>query len=130
MREIFISILIIITIITFGIVVQNHLEKTSGELINDLQELKQELIQTKENKNMYKAKEKLEKTINHWENNKKIWSTIIMHEELDNIEVSLLALKANVENEKLEEALVELEKSIFWIGHIMEKEDLKLKNIF
>ena len=130
MREITISTLIIVFIIVSGIAVQKYLVKSSEDLIKDLKDLKQELIRNKETKNIARIKEKLEEVIKNWEDKEKVWATIIMHEELDNIEVSLLTLKSYAENEEIADALSELEKSIFWIGHITEKEDFKIKNIF
>ena len=109
MREITISTLIIVFIIVSGIAVQKYLVKSSEDLIKDLKDLKQELIRNKETKNIARIKEKLEEVIKNWEDKEKVWATIIMHEELDNIEVSLLTLKSYAENEEIADALSELE---------------------
>ena len=130
MKEILISIIIIAIIITSGTIIQNYLEKTGDALISSLQNLKEELQSSKKSENHEQSKKIVDEIIVEWEQTEQMWATIIIHQELDNIEVSLLALKAYVENEKIEEALVEVENSIFWIGHIKEKEALKLKNIF
>lgn len=130
MKEILISIIIIAIIITSGTIIQNYLEKTGDALISSLQNLKEELQSSKKSENHEQSKKIVDEIIVEWEQTEQMWATIIIHQELDNIEVSLLALKAYVENEKIEEALVEIENSIFWIGHIKEKEALKLKNIF
>ena len=55
---------------------------------------------------------------------------LVIHEELDNIEISLLELKASIENQNIEDSLKEIEKSMFLIGHIKEKENFQIKNIF
>ena len=129
MKEILISAFILAIIITFGIVTQNYLEKTADMLLNDIDNLKLELIIEKDNENK-NVKDNIAEIIKKWEKNEKIWANIIMHQELDNIKISLLSLKAYAENKETVDAMAEIERSIFWIGHIKEKEALKIKNIF
>ena len=129
MKEILISAFILAIIITFGIVTQNYLEKTADMLLNDIDNLKLELIIAKDNENK-NVKDNIAEIIKKWEKNEKIWANIIMHQELDNIKISLLSLKAYAENKETVDAMAEIERSIFWIGHIKEKEALKIKNIF
>ncbi len=129
MKEILISTIVVILIIIIGTIVQIHLENTSNELVKKLESLKYDLKQISM-KNAEQIQKQVEKIIQEWENIEKTWSMIVVHQELDNIEISLLSVKATVENKQIEEALKELEKSIFLIGHIKGKEAFKIKNIF
>ena len=60
----------------------------------------------------------------------KTWSTLVFHEELDTIQISLTKMKAQIEEGELEESLEELETTKFLINHIKEKEKFNLKNVF
>ena len=127
MKEILISALIIAIIFSFGIVVQKYLKNTGNEITEELIKLKKLII---EDKNNAEIQECANSILNKWNKIEEIWATIIMHEELDNIEVSLISLKAQIENGKKQEAMEEIDKSKFWIKHIEEKEAIKIKNIF
>ena len=128
MKEIIISVIILILIGTLGIKEQRYIERTGDFLVGELENLKQNIMQ--KNKNNDIINEHIENIKKDWERTERSWSKIIIHEELDNIKISLISLKSKVENNRNEEALEEIEKAIFWIGHIKERESLKFKNIF
>ena len=65
-----------------------------------------------------------------WKEINKIWSTVILHEELDMIEMSILEVKSCIQTQNLDGGLEEIDKTIFLVGHIKEKEALKWRNIF
>lgn len=135
MREVIIILIILISIISISNLTQKHLKDTGLELTSKLLELKTELnklILKKEEETISstKAKEISQQIYEKWEQLNKTWSIIVMHMELDQIELSILGVKASVEIGDLEEGREELEKSIFLIEHIKEKESFKLKNIF
>jgi len=123
MKEAIIIIIVILLVAAGSVFMQKYLVKTSDELIGILEEMKQD-IGSKENS------EKVNELLEKWDEINKIWSMIIIHEELDNIEVSMLGVKGAIESEDTEYAIEELERTIFLVGHIKEKEAFKLKNIF
>lgn len=84
----------------------------------------------KENGDDERAKQLSEEIMNKWEEINKNWSMVVLHEELDMIESSLLQVKASVEVGSFEDGLQEIDKSMFFVGHIKEKEAFKIKNIF
>jgi len=55
---------------------------------------------------------------------------MINHEEVDNIELSIVATNAAIHSNQEGYALIELEKAIFLSQNIAEKEALKIKNLF
>ena len=130
MREIGIIIVVVIIIVVASWLVQNYIEKTSDEITFQLEELKSQIKQSKTNNNKEEAAKTAESALQKWEEVSKNWSMVVVHEELDKIELSLLEVKAAVETESYDDSLEEIDKSIFLVRHIKEKEALKIKNIF
>ncbi len=130
MKEITISIIAIVIVAIANITTQKYLEKTTNEILDKLSELKIEVIKAQKNDEIDTASKISKEILEKWEETNTIWSMLIVHEELDNIEISLIELKSYIENSEFEDALAEIEKSMFLVGHIQEKEKFKIKNIF
>lgn len=130
MKEVIIIIFVIIIVVVMGDITQNYLKETSDEILTKLTNLKTEIKEIKENNNIDSINKEIEKIIARWEEINKNWSKVIVHEELDNIKLSLLELKACIETTELQDSLKEIDKLMFLIGHIEEKESFRIKNIF
>lgn len=130
MKEAIIIILVIIIVVIMGNITQNYLKKTSNEILTNLTSLKTKIKEIKENNSTDSINKEIEKIIARWEEVNKNWSKVIVHEELDNIELSLLELKACIETTEFKDSLKEIDKLTFLIGHIAEKESFQIKNIF
>ena len=130
MKEIIGIVIIISIIIISSFILQSYLERTSEEILSKLYNLKEEIKQaqvSKNNKNIIKVSSEI---IEKWGEVSDIWATVVAHQELDNIKLSILEVNAALETNSLEDSLEEIDKTIFLVGHIQEKEKLKLKNIF
>lgn len=123
-REISIIIIILVIIFAADFIVINHL-KTSTEVLSTKIEEINANIDNKE-----KANGLIDELNEQWEKTNKTWSIIVTHQELDQIETSLLSAKISIENEEKNEALIELGKLNFLLEHINETQSFKLKNIF
>ena len=128
MKEMIIIISILIIIFTCSIVTQRYLNRTSDLLVDDLKEIKQNI----ENKDLDEKElaKKAEEMYEKWEKTNAKWSIIILHDEIDLIETSLIKMKAFIKTGEIEECMAELDTSIFLLNHIKEKEKTSLKNIF
>jgi len=129
LREFSIIATILIIIIGGNILMQQYLVKSSEPIIQNLEQLYEKITQTN-NINKEEIKSIIENVEQQWEQVGKIWTMIITHSELDQIEIALLNTKTAVEVDKLEEASIELKKSMFLLNHIQEKDAFKIKNIF
>lgn len=125
-------IIIIIIILIFGgdFLIKQHLEKTTNELVGDLKELKEKTVLAKDSNNREPIKVSFEKVEKHWKKISNIWSTVIIHQEIDNIQQALVRAKTDINEGNIEDAIPEIETAIFFAEHINEREQLKLKNIF
>lgn len=126
MREIIIIVIVIVLVSVGSIFTQKYLEKTSDELTAKLEELKNEI----KGENFETADSISNEVLAKWQEIKHNWSMVVVHEELDNIELAILGVKGSIEAQNSEDGLVEIEKSMFLVSHIKEKEAFKIKNIF
>lgn len=124
-----IIIIVILLIIFFGaIYIQRFLNKTSDLLVSKLEELKNGIEER--NMSIEQMKDKSNEIYGEWEDINEKWSVIVLHDEIDLIETSLIRMKSKIETNKLEESMEDLDTSIFLVKHINEKEKTSLKNIF
>lgn len=130
MREIIIIIVIVIVIFAGDFLTQSYLETSVNEMQTELEALKREAIKSKENDERSILEEQFNKTEEKWKETNGMWSVIVMHAELDNIEESLTRTKSSIFDGQLEEALEEIETAMFYINHVREREKVELKNIF
>ena len=129
MKEIIIICLIITSIIISSICVYNYLNKTSESIVNGLEVLKKE-INKKEDTSEKEIIQSAERIKQNWNEIKEGWSNIVLHEELDSIETTLIKIKAKIEIGQKEESIEDIQTAIFLLEHIKEKEKINLKNIF
>ncbi len=126
-RDIFIITIIIISVIIGTIYTQNLLGENTDVLLKKLGKL-----ETNINENM--QKEEIDKNANDiyqkWREVSEKWSIIVDHQEIDLIEKALLAVKSTIETEEYNKSIQKIQESIYLIGHIKEKEELNIKNIF
>lgn len=127
-REIIISVIIIASIFTFDKMTQEYTDKKINDAIQDLnmikQNIKDEIIDNKEV--VKKCNEKYQK----WLRYHKYLAFYIEHNELEKVETNYVAGKSLIETEKYEEAIAEIEKTIFVMQHINDKYAVNLENIF
>lgn len=128
MKQIIIMIIILIIIFSGSLYIQKFLNDTSTTLVSKLIEIKDDV--EKGNIEDKGAKEKSEEVYKEWEDISSKWAIIVLHDEMDLIEISLIKMRANIEMGNAEDSIQELETSIFLLEHIGEKEKTSLKNIF
>lgn len=128
MKEIVIVIISIALVCTGAVISQNYLNKTSDELVGEIENLRVEIQKAKLNQENSSVALS-ENIYDKWKAIEKKWSLIIMHAETDQIELALIGMDANIKEEEYEKAQEELEKSIFLLQHIKEKEALALENV-
>lgn len=128
MKQIIIMIIILIVIFSGSLYIQNFLKNTSSPLISKLNEIKYSV--EKGNIEDKEVKEKSEEIYKEWEDISEKWAIIVLHDEMDLIEMSLIKMNSNIKMGNAEDSIQELETSIFLLEHIGEKEKTSLKNIF
>lgn len=123
-------IMVIILIIIFGLALytQSFLNNTSDNLVSKLEILKKEIENGNKQEDL--LKEKTDEIYGEWQDINEKWSVVVLHDEIDLIETSLIRMKSKIKTGSLEESMEDLDTSIFLLKHIKEKEKTSLKNIF
>ncbi len=123
-------IIIIILIIIFGgaYYIQHFLNNTSDLLVSKLEDLKTNIEEN--NVTEEEMRNKSDEIYGEWEDINEKWSVIVLHDEIDLIETSLIRMKSKIQTNKISESMEDLDTSIFLLKHIKEKEKTSLKNIF
>ncbi len=128
MRETIIIIIILLIIFGGAYYIQNFLNNSSDNLVSKLEDLKtgiEDRSITEED-----MKSKSDEIYGEWEDINKKWSIIVLHDEIDLIETSLIRMKSKIKTGSIDESMEDLDTSIFLLKHIKEKEKTSLKNIF
>lgn len=127
-KEEIITIIIIIFVIATEIITQKHTNNSLSELGQRLGDLKEKAL-TKEysNEELIQTTEEIDKC---WEKKDDILSFYLEHEELEKISEQLKVIKADFESNLEEEVVPEIEKGIYLLDHLKEKQKLSFKNIF
>lgn len=125
MRIIIIALIISLFIFSFCFYSANVLQKTTDELIQDLAHI-EEFITAE---NWHKAEKYMDLFEKSWEENKFIWSVLIDHREIDNIQISIVHIKSFIKTKNLSQVKAEIAGLNLYLKHIPEIEKLNLENI-
>lgn len=128
MKQIIIIIAILLIIFVGAYLSQKFLDDTTASLVSKLEELKMDIEEGKKDNKV--VKEKTDEIYGEWRDMSEKWSVIVLHNELDLIETSLIKVKSKIKIGNLDESMEDIDTSIFLLNHINEKEKTSLKNIF
>ena len=127
-KESVICIIIVISIFVGNNITQGYTKECVEEMDNNLNELRNEILN--EDKNQNEISEKIDKVIEDWRDCFEKLAYFIEHNELEKVETSLVSLKSFIETKEYNEGISELDKSIFLLNHIEDKNSFNLMNIF
>ena len=125
MKQVGVMIICIIIVAVSGICEIKYLNKSSIYLMSDIEYIKNAI----NNNNYDLASEQSKATYDSWGNIKKIWNIFINHEEIDDIENSMIDLKEYIEFENKEECLVAIEKIKSELDHTIKRQQMRIDNI-
>lgn len=129
-KETIICIVIVVIIILGNIITQNYTIESVSELNSSLMELRKGIESDVEDNKEEKAKNKIDKTFEEWENRHSKLAYFIEHDELEKVEDDLTSLRSYIGTNEFEEAISQLDKCAFVLKHIQDKYAFNLENIF
>lgn len=129
-KELVISAIIVAAIFIGNGITENYTKQSVEEAINNLSELREEVIKEEENINSDIAKERIDNVHEKWDARYEKLAYYIEHDELEKVETELTGLRGYIEKEEYTEAVPEIDKSMFILEHIKDKTSFNLKNIF
>ena len=127
-KELIICVVIIILIIVGNAITQNYTRQNIQDISTALEKLEEELIVKEINWN--NAKSHYYDINKKWKDVKNIMSYFIEHDELEKVETNLVGLNSFIDMRDEKEAVAELNRAIFVLKHIEDKNNLNLRNIF
>lgn len=125
-KEMIISIILVILIFIGDFITQNYTKKNISYLTNELENLKQSLV----NNIPEKVEDEVENIDKKWEEVHDKLAYYIEHDELEKVETDFTACKSFTKTGNYDLAISELEKTIFVLEHITDKYSFNLQNIF
>lgn len=132
-KETIISIVIVIFVLILNSIAQNHTDKTLGKIDKDLYELRGEIetiLDKTEEETEKQIQEKVEQILNEWEEKYYILAIYLEHDELEKVKKELIVLKSNIELNQYKDAITDIDRGMFSLEHLKEKEILNVDNFF
>ena len=129
-KEIVISIVIVVIIFIGNVFTENYTEKSIDETTACLSELRVQIEKDEGDIDLDSVKQKINEIQRTWNVKYEKLAYYIEHDELEKVKTELVGLKGYIEKEEYSEALPSIDRSIFILEHIKEKTKLNLKNIF
>jgi len=130
LKELIISIIIVILIFVGNTVTQGFTNEAVQEATNLLNEIREEIIKEEDEIDFEFAKQKVDEIHEKWDVRYEKLAYYIEHNELEKVETELTALKAYIDKKEDNEVLAEIDKSVYILEHIKQKSSFDLKNIF
>ena len=127
-KEKIVCVIIIIVIFSLDFITQNYTKKVVNEIKLNLEELREELKKKDNMKN--NLNEKINDLYNQWMKYNFKLAFYIEHDELEKVKTNFISCKSYIESEEYIEALNELDKTVFVLEHIVDKNKFSLENIF
>ena len=126
LKEAIIAFIIIIGIFSGDFITQSYTKQSVKKLTTELSILKDELIIDNFDEAKVQA-QKIKDNIN--ESHSKL-SYYLEHNEIEKVETNYTVCKSFVDQEEKNEAIAELEKTVFVLNHMTDKYSFSLENIF
>lgn len=123
-KEIVISIVIIIFIVIGDILLQKYTEN-SFDLIEDKLSTIKDNLEDKE-----KSLSQIDVVNEEWNKRFNILTCFLEHDELEKIKTQLVVIKSGVQVNDAEYAYEEIDKAIYILNHLKDKQSLKWDNLF
>ncbi len=131
MKEISISLIIIIIIFAFDISTQNYTSKAVYEMTENLENVKHEITTSEVNEESLKnLMQKAEQIKKDWKEKYSVLAYYIEHDELEKVETNISSVISFIENKEYSLAINQIDIAIFVLEHIEDKYQISMENIF
>jgi hypothetical protein len=125
MKEIFISVFIVLIIFVSGFFSEKYLKSSGNKIVDKLNKIELQI-----SSGNFNEKSKVEEISNEWKKLKDSWNVLINHRNVDDIEIEIEKFTKYYENGKKEESLVSIGTIRMLIEDIPKAESFSFVNIF
>lgn len=126
MRAIVVCLVILGFSLALGLGSYYYLTVSTDKMLEQTRELDRLVF----NSQWEEADQTLKQIHREWQQKEQIWTLLINHQEIDNIELTLARLENYLKTKSKIQSLGEISALEHWIKHIPEKEAVTLTNIF
>lgn len=127
-KELIISIVIVISIFALNHITQKYTDKTVSEVKQHLESIKEELV--KEEPDFEKAILKANEAFDKWEELDDKMVLYVEHEEIEKVTTAITSTKSFTEMEDEGQAVDSIDRCIYLLDYIDEREKFTIDNIF
>lgn len=127
-KELVISIIILLFIFGLNHITQKNTDKTVEQVTQKLQVTREEVL--KKEPDNAQATEKINNAYEKWEELDDVLAFYVEHDELEKVKTALTSAKSYIEVEEYTECVEAVDKCIYILDHIHEREMFRLDNIF
>ncbi len=125
LKEVIISIIIVISIVSLDLITQNYTIETVQQTSSMLSNLKEDIKNSND-----KLDTKIDNIYKKWEERREKLAYFIEHDELEKVETNLTNIKSFIEEDEKNMAISGIDEVKFILEHIKEKNAFNLENIF
>lgn len=136
MKKEIIMILFILGFVVVGhVFTQNYEKNFLTEIEGDLNDLREKLLSSNEStEKNFEINENLKNDIDEikekWERKYNKLAYYIEHDELEKIETQMVLMSGYIELKQYDYCVIELDKCVFLIEHVRDKDSFQLVNMF
>lgn len=127
-KEIIISFIVIVCILGLNKVTQDNTDQTVEQMNLHLENVKR--IVEKEDINYKEAVKAATETFEKWEEFDDILAFYIEHNEIEKVKTALTSMKSFIEVGEYTQSIESMDRCIYILEHIDEREKVTLDNIF
>lgn len=127
-KELIISMIILISIISLNYITQKNTDDTVEIVSKNLEIVRKDVLE--ENPDKDKAVSHANEAYDKWEELDDTMAYYIEHDELEKVKTALTSMKSFVEVEEYAQSVEAIDKCIYILEHIHERELVTLDNIF
>lgn len=132
-KEMIIVSVILVIIVVLNIICKKYMDRSVEDMNYKLEHLitlaKLDLKNTTTD-DYEQIRNESQEISRRWSLYNRILSFYIEHDELEKVDTSMVTFNSNLELSKYDEAIPEIDKCIFILNHIKEKELIKITNLF
>lgn len=130
-KEILIMFFIISFILIINAATQIYTNNFFDSVSSDINYIEEKIL-NEDNDDLEQSylKEKIENVIEKWNDKYKYFACFVEHDELEKVKTQLISIRANILVGNYEKTVDEIERCKFILQHIVDKDSLKIVNIF
>lgn len=126
-KEFVICLVVLILIFGLNYITQKNTDNTVEGMYQKLDIVRNDLIKKEPDKEL--SIKHAQEAYDEWENEDDIMAYYIEHDELEKVKTALTSMKSFIETEEFTQSVEAIDKCMYILEHIHEKEKFSLDNI-